>query len=1000
MKKVETICTALLMAVMLLFANRTHGTSFTQYWGGGTADIADDTPLPQETNLLSGTWNATLKNWATSATPGVYGVFSNGAFANLGFFAWGASDSGPVLSLGNDVAIGGLMAMPVPTNASTYNQRFTLTAGSDRTLTLADGAVVNVVGNEGVTTRGLWVGSNVRLACGGTLTCVGAGKVVVASASTGLTSQVAAQAGIFQVEASGSIPQLPLITLHSVEQQPGGTGGGSIPQPTLLVYAANASGTINQLKDDAVISMARGKLQYRGRNHATSATDETIGQLVLQPHGTLVLSGNEGSGADRPTLALAHPSAGINRGTGGRGTLIVDVASGGSPLTDVIVSNGVATGTLLPWIATTRAEFMRVNSTTRFLETVPSTAAPPDVTTWVAGSDYRCGNNSASVLYNTIGSDLAINSLGFFNTGNSTVQVASGVTLTISSGGIAYSPVPGANSFIIGGNLTAGNAENRLYILTGDSTAAGNFFIDSNITGSGMELIKAGIANLTLRGAGNNTYSGTTYVNCGQLTANKSGAAVAIPGNLVIECGGAFVVSGGSAPISSTSAVTIKEGGVFSHTGGSVTHGAAVTIEGGRYHLLNMTPTINVPGTGLIFNGGRVSHNSGGAGTLNLQTDVSYASTATKQARFERYGSANFFIALNGANRTFNIADSASLPPDVPEMVIDANIVPGTPAGGRITKTGAGTLQITDHNTYAGGTTINGGVLRVSRISAPAQSGLQASVAAGNVPNAAIVTFVRPVARQMAVRQPISSAAGTSIIPSGRTIAEIVNDYQVLMNGPVNNPANLSDVQVSAISRSGSLGTGAVIVNNGGTLQIDAGVSVTNFTVVAAGGTAVIDGALAGALVNSGTVKGGGTILTLTNAAGGVVAPGASIGVMNISGNAVFQNASEWEVEWNDGVTNDIIVVNGNFTALGQPVIKVLNIGGTPNINTQVILKVTGTYTGPASGYQFNLPANWNAITTGGDLINMGGGNYGIAFIPEPGVIGLAALAVLALRRK
>ena len=80
--------------------------------------------------------------------------------------------------------------------------------------------------------------------------------------------------------------------------------------------------------------------------------------------------------------------------------------------------------------------------------------------------------------------------------------------------------------------------------------------------------------------------------------------------------------------------------------------------------------------------------------------------------------------------------------------------------------------------------------------------------------------------------------------------------------------------------------------------------------------------------------------------------------------------------------------------------IKVLNLGGTPAANTQVVLKVTGTYTGPVGGYQFDLPVWWTAVTDGGDLIDLGGGNYGIAFLPEPGVLGVLGLAAFAVRKR
>ncbi len=167
-------------------------------------------------------------------------------------------------------------------------------------------------------------------------------------------------------------------------------------------------------------------------------------------------------------------------------------------------------------------------------------------------------------------------------------------------------------------------------------------------------------------------------------------------------------------------------------------------------------------------------------------------------------------------------------------------------------------------------------------------------------------------------------------------------------------------------------------------------------------GTLLVHGVVATSTVTvaGGALAGNGTVRNVVVQNGGTWAPGASIGVMTIPGNATLENGAELELEWNDGVTNDIVVVGGNFTAQGQPVIKVLNLGGTPAANTQVVLKVTGTYTGPVGGYQFDLPVWWTAVTDGGDLIDLGGGNYGIAFLPEPGVLGVLGLAAFAVRKR
>ena len=180
-------------------------------------------------------------------------------------------------------------------------------------------------------------------------------------------------------------------------------------------------------------------------------------------------------------------------------------------------------------------------------------------------------------------------------------------------------------------------------------------------------------------------------------------------------------------------------------------------------------------------------------------------------------------------------------------MVVDTAIVAGSPAGGALTKTGAGILQLTYTNSYAGGSTVNGGTLRVSKITAPAQTGLCAYTM--QIPN--VVTFTEPVARNMVLGQSIT---GTTI-SANRTVVRILNDYEIMTSGGHVNGFS-TNIAVAAMSRTGNLGTGPATVNDTGTLVIDSGISLANAVTVNAGGTIVASGAGLGSLaVDGGTVS-------------------------------------------------------------------------------------------------------------------------------------------------
>jgi len=778
----------------------------------------------------------------------------NGSVVDLGYVI--NPNNGGVVAITNesDVSLSSLMCVSSGAN-STYSQMIYLTATNSRTLTFTGtNFFLNAFGTEN--SRGLQVEPNVVLAGTAPINSVAAsGRFVVKSVSPNLTGPVAVRNSNFLVD-TGALPGVPSwdlrtqLFLHSSSQN------HSYPRFTVNRLSLTA---MDQLNDAATVSLAFSQFTYKGWDHASSPSSETIRKIVLEPYGVLDVASLGGgvAGTPRPALRLADAEKGIDRGASGTGMLTVlvprDNNTGieiGIPASDVVVSNGVLSDVLLPWISTSQAEFMKLNGSTKVLERIPSTWAPEDLGTWVAGSDYRAGTNTLWMPVGSITNDLAINSLGIFATNNLMITIDNGKTLTLTSGGLsqmANATTANNKMFIItNGMLTSGSG--ALYVHKATDANHGNLVIASTITGEDMDFIKAGIGELFLRGPESNTYSGTTYV-CGPMTAEKSGSAVAVSGNLVIQNGGRFSAKG-TAPISASSAVTINAGGVWDHwPTATFTHGGRVTLNGGCYYLRNADSVFSAAGTGLLFSaGGRITHSSASPGSVSIQTTVGYTSGATSQARWERVYSGVFNVELDGAQRTFDIEDSSTLAADIPEMVMDTLIVPGSPAGGSLRKTGTGVLQLTDTNTFTGGTVIDGGTIRVSTIRAPAQSGLTAVFM--STPN--LVTFNQPVARNMVVRQRIGSTSNTGFTAT-RYITEVLNDYQVTTEaiGAAGRP---TDVYVEAVSRSGTLGSGGVTVNTTGTLKVDAGIGLTNTVNVTAGGTIAASGAGIGSLtINGGT---------------------------------------------------------------------------------------------------------------------------------------------------
>lgn len=831
-----------------------------RYWGGGAGDIADGTPLPINTNGLNGVWNATLKNWATGPSGATYTNYLNGAYVQLGHYTNGAS---AVLTLEAEPQIAGLV---VCMNATfDYNRFFDLTAVSARTLTpVGAPAVINPVSQD--STRGMRLRPNVALAGSAPLEKIGNGVFEVQSDSGAYSGTLRVAMGTLVLASTGSLNGVPRFDLFGkvVTATASGYGGNEFSMGTLT--HAPASGANDRLGDSALFVINRGALDYR----PTATSAETIGRVDLETWG--VLGGGQGNTGG--TLTLSDATAGLTRGSTGLGMAVVPLSASGAPFVNIRVPNGLAADTLLPWLASGRGGFMQVDSANNnTLVQVPASEAVTDVSTWTslygATTNLRVGTNTSVTLTGVLDDDLTLQSLGFFNTAVSTLALASGKTLTLASGGLSYrSATASAHQTLTNGFLASGT--DKLYLNASDSGNAATLYIHTPIVGAALDVIKAGISSIDFRGTANNTYGGTTTVNGGNLALNKAGGALAIPGPLVVRNGGS--VSAGNNQINPAADVSIEAGGLIYTFAQSF--GGVLKIAGGTLLFPNVTLTVTNSATpGLVFNGGWLNQNSSHPGTLNLQTDVRYESNAVAQARFERLYTVStgaYNIELDGGNRTFDIADSVTLADGVPEMVIDTPIVSGSPAGGRITKTGAGTLQLTGTNTYAGGTAVNGGTLRVSIISAPAQSNLTAYTS-GSGQGSSIVTFNAPVAKHMALGQLIT---GTTVSAS-RTVVRVIGDYEVLASG--NNVVGVStNVSVGAIARFGNLGTGAVVVGDTGTLQLDAGIAVTNTVTVSAGGTLAASGAALGPLtINGGTLAAdltagavtGNSAVTLSSAA-------------------------------------------------------------------------------------------------------------------------------------
>jgi len=146
-----------------------------------------------------------------------------------------------------------------------------------------------------------------------------------------------------------------------------------------------------------------------------------------------------------------------------------------------------------------------------------------------------------------------------------------------------------------------------------------------------------------------------------------------------------------------------------------------------------------------------------------------------------------------------------------------------------------------------------------------------------------------------------------------------------------------------------------------GTLTLTGANTHTAGTLISSG-RLIVDGSLSSfVLINGGATLGGsGSVGHVTASANGIVAPGNSIGTLNINGNYVAEAGSIYEVEVNDAGASDLLNITGTATLNGGTVRVLAEAGTYAPSTTYTILTagggVTGNYSNATSNFAFLRP--------------------------------------------
>jgi fibronectin-binding autotransporter adhesin len=295
----------------------------------------------------------------------------------------------------------------------------------------------------------------------------------------------------------------------------------------------------------------------------------------------------------------------------------------------------------------------------------------------------------------------------------------------------------------------------------------------------------------------------------------------------------------------------------------------------------------------------------------------------------------------------------------------DATTFDGTISGAGGVAVQSGTVTFTANNTYTGATAIAAGA------TLQAGNGGTSGAIAGNVLNNGLLAFARSGATTFSGA--ISGAGGVQV-QSGAVTFTGNNTYtgatsiaagaslQVGNGGASGAVAgNIAALGTLIVNLSSDVAYGGVLSGNGLLRQIGSGMTTltgdssafTGNTRVE-GGVLAVNGRLGGTLtvVPGGQLQGTGTLGNVTLA--GTVAPGNSIGTMNV-GSITFQAGSIYQVEANAAGQSDKIVATGTATINGSSVQVLAGAGNYAPSTTYTILTAAGGRTGTFSGVTSNL---------------------------------------------
>jgi fibronectin-binding autotransporter adhesin len=392
-------------------------------------------------------------------------------------------------------------------------------------------------------------------------------------------------------------------------------------------------------------------------------------------------------------------------------------------------------------------------------------------------------NSNGTLNINTTGTLTLTNDLFVGENGTGAVGQVTLTAGTINRTGgwtvIGGSGAGGTGTFTqTGGTVTASGDNivglaansNGTFNLSGGSYTAGGVFQVGRGGGTGTALING---------------AGATLTSAGEIHVGNNGGST---GSMTVDAG---TVSSGSwigvGRDGSTGTLTIN-GGVVQQTGPVIGEANAGTLELTNFNV-GGTGTVNLNGGSLIVN--RVDKQGGANGTATFNFNGGRLAARANDVDF-----------MEGLNVASVQAGGAIIDSQAFNITVSQNLVAGSASGG-LTKLGSGTLTLEGTNTYTGPTSVTGGSLVVS--------GLSATLGSGNV---SVLSSAVTLSISTGVADAIANTAVLSLAGGG-TAGVADSGFLTLGGGVLETVGGLVLNNVpQAIGTYGATGSGATFIND------------------------------------------------------------------------------------------------------------------------------------------------------------------------------------------